>query len=120
MDAEITDESGRNRLILQYASGDFHSLVWQSKTGQIWNGRIVITRQDFQRGWDKRRWISGIHSIDPLSGHAIIKVAEGNVAFAEGDVTYIYSWREWDLLQNREVRRLRACDDPFEKYETAP
>ena len=82
--------------------------------------RIVITAQDFQRGWDKRRWIADVHSLDATTGRAIIKVAEGNVPFAEGDVTYIYSWREWDLLKNNEVRRLRACDDPFEKYEKAP
>ena len=80
----------------------------------------MITRQDFQRGSDRRRWIAGIHSFDPVSGHAIIKVAEGNVAFGESDVTYMYSWRERDLLRNQEVRRLRACDAPFEKYEMAP
>jgi hypothetical protein len=120
MDEEITDASGRHRLVLQYANGDFHSLVWQSKTGVVWTGRVVITGKDFQRDWDRRRWIAGIHSIDPVSGHAIIKVAEGNVPFAEGDVTYIYSWREWDRMDNREVRRLRACDDPFEKYATEP
>jgi NADPH-dependent curcumin reductase CurA len=120
MDEEITDEGGRNRLTLQYAEGNFHSLVWHSKTGDVWTGRVVITAQDFQRGCDRRRWIAGIHSIDLVSGRAVIKVAEGNVAFAEGDVTYIYSWREWDLSHNREVRRLRACDAPFEKYETEP
>jgi len=119
MNEEITDASGKHRLVLQYSNGDFHSLAWHSKTGHVWTGRVVITRQDFQRGCDRRRWIAGIHSIEPVSGHAIIKVAQGNVDFGEGDVTYIYSWREWDLLHNREVRRLRACDDPFEKYETA-
>jgi len=80
----------------------------------------VITRQDFQRGSDRRRWIAGIHSFDPVSGHAIIKVAEGNVAFGESDVTYMYSWREWDLLRNQEVRRLRACDAPLRNMRWHP
>jgi hypothetical protein len=111
MNEEIADESGKHRLMIQYADLDFHSLVWQFKTGETWAGRVVITGQDFQRGCNRRRWIAGIHSIEPASGHAIIKVAEG-------DVTYIYSWRLWDLLHNREVRRLRACDDPFEEYDT--
>src|SRR5262245_4884195 len=120
MDEEITDASGRHRLMLQYANGDFYSLAWHSKAGHVWAGRVVITRQDFQRGCDRRRWVAGIHSIDAASGRAIIKVAEGNVELADGDVVYIYSWREWDLLANREVRRLRVCDDPFEKYEPVP
>ncbi len=106
--------------MLQYADGNFHSVVWQCKTGAAWTGRIVITSRDFQRGCERRRWIAGLHSLDPVSGHAIIKVAEGNVGFAEGDVTYVYSGRAWDLLHNTEVRRLRVCDDPFERYETAP
>jgi hypothetical protein len=28
-----------------------------------------------------------------------------------------YSWREWDIATNREVRLLKVCADPFEPFQ---
>jgi len=28
-----------------------------------------------------------------------------------------YSWREWDVANNQEVRVIRVCKDPFESFE---
>jgi hypothetical protein len=30
---------------------------------------------------------------------------------------FIYSWRLWDLKNNRELKRLMTCEDPFQHYE---
>ncbi len=119
----ITDQGGHDRLTLQYDRGCFRSLIWSSETGSDWHCRAVITHGDFQRGWDRRRWVSDLYSFDPATGHAIIQVGESEVPFGEGivgrTILCVYSWREWDLRTNSEVRVLRICDSPFDKYETA-
>jgi hypothetical protein len=114
--AEVEDKSGNHRLALIYTpSGvgpipgsqayDFDSLVWRFKVGTNWSNRIVITKQQFEAGSPTRRRVSEIYSIDPTSGNAVIKVAEGS-----------YTWREWNLLTNHEVKLLRVCKEPFEPF----
>jgi hypothetical protein len=95
---------------------DFDSLIWRTQDGGVWKHRLIITQDDFERGSERQRWVSEIHSFDPGSGNAIIKVAEGDVPKAATTVHYIYSWREWNLLTNGEVRMIRVCADPGEKY----
>jgi hypothetical protein len=112
----ITDPSGHERLTLQYEGGQFRSLIWSSEQGNEWHCKAVITQSDFQANYDKRRWVSALHSFDPDAGHAIIKVAE-DVPFDKSFTRCIYSWREWDLFANREVRLFRVCEDPFEEFE---
>jgi hypothetical protein len=120
MDARITSSDGHDRLTLQYDEGYFRALVWSTGHGRDWRCRVVITQADFQRGADKERWVSALHSFDPATGRAIIKVGEmdrpPHKAGPGGFSRCIYSWREWDLLANSELRVLRACEDPFEEY----
>ncbi len=126
---EINDATGSNRLarvdrkigsvvdVLQSRqSFDFDSLVWRTNSGGAWHDHIVISQADFQAGSPRRRWVSQIHSLDATNGTAVIKVAEGDVPEGSPSVRYIYSWREWSLLTNGEVRLIRICADPFEKY----
>ena len=63
------------------------------------------------------RWAVERHSLDDAKGTAIIKVAEGDVPEGSLSIRYIYSWREWNLLTNGQVRLIRTCANPFEKYE---
>jgi hypothetical protein len=95
---------------------DFDSLVWESKDGDTWRERAVITQQQFEAGTDRRRWVSELHSFDPSTGNAIIKVGEGDAPKDSIRVRSVYSWREWSLRTKGEVRFIRICKDPFEKY----
>jgi len=54
--------------------------------------------------------------LDATKGTAIIKIAEGDVPEGSPSIRYVYSWREWSLLTNGEIRLIRTCADPFEKY----
>jgi hypothetical protein len=96
---------------------NFHSLIWAATDGSAWSDRVVITREDFQPPSKHRRWIANLHSFDPDAGRAIIQVAEGNAPVGTPTVNYTYSWREWDLQRNREVRLLSVCKSPFDNYE---
>jgi hypothetical protein len=126
---EVTDAAGSNRLGLRLverplprseADGkayDFHSLVWEVREGDAWSERLVITQADFQRGAGRRRWVSDLHSLDPASGLAVLQVGEEQPPDARGAVRAEYSWREWDLAHNREVRVLRVCQSSFENLD---
>ncbi len=117
---EISDTSGKHRLMMRYVAVgrgyDFDALVWRTQDAGDWKQRLIITQDDFEKGTDRRRWVSEIHSFDPATGNAIIKVAEGDVPKTATDIHYVYSWREWSLLTNAEVRMIRVCADPFEKF----
>ncbi len=124
----VTAASGTDRLIrkawetVSYSrpkekSFDSHSLVWQRFESGLWMDHITITHDDFQRGNPRRRWISSIHSFDPVSAIATLKIAEGNAPENSGVISYVYSWREWDIEKNRGVKVFRVCKDPFEPFE---
>lgn len=125
MKREVIDQSGNHRLTVTYkpvegGGANFESMVWAVKDGEIWTNNIVITREQFQSENRYRRWVAELHSFCPATGTAIIKVAEGDaVEKAPGGVRYHYSWREWDLQNNREINLFGICKDPFEKYETS-
>ena len=125
----VPDSTGRNQLarvdrdvssisdaFQRRQSFDFDSLVWRTNAGGAWHDHIVISAAAFQVGSPRRRWVSQIHSLDAAKGTAIIKVAEGDVPEGSPSIHFIYSWREWSLLTNGEVRVIRTCADPFEKY----
>jgi hypothetical protein len=116
----ITIIEGHDRLTLQYEGGHFRALVWSSEDDRDWRCRVVITHSDFQRGAARERWIANLHSFDPAAGRAIIGVGEMHALPYKADPAFrrcIYSWREWDLLANCELRLLRLCEDPFEEYD---
>jgi hypothetical protein len=119
-DETISDLSGRHQLSTRWvAEGEGHNfdaLVWRTREGDSWVERCVIRRQDFEVGSDRRRWISGLGSFDPLSGHAIIRVAEGDAPRGSRHVHYIYSWREWSVVENRQVRYICTCETPFDDF----
>ena len=129
IDTEVSDSAGTNRLLLvkvvtqsanEYlsnsASYDFDSLKWQTKVGRGWRDHVVIRCSDFQGTSSRTRWVSAIQSIDPTKGTAVIKVAEGDVPAGSPTIHYAYSWREWNLVSNNEVRTIRICKDSSEKY----
>jgi hypothetical protein len=117
----VSDDTGDHQLVIRWTpSGDgfnFDSLVWRSRSGDAWQQILVITRQEFESGGDRRRWVSGVHSFDPAQETAILRVAEGDAPRAAQRVHYTYSWREWDLRKNREHRFIRVCGSPHEGFE---
>jgi hypothetical protein len=121
---EIIDKSGTNRLALNYVPvGDkswaFHSLAWRIKAGGTWTNRLVITKSEFEGGSQRNRWVSDIQSLDPSTGNAVIKVAEIGLPQTNGNSIWtpcVYSWREWNLTTNGEIRVLRVCKEPFEPF----
>jgi hypothetical protein len=124
------DKTGKHRLVLRNLevsverdeksvriSYDFHSLAWEVKEEKGWKRKVLISRRNFERDAPGgRRWVSEIHSIDPEKGRAIIMVAEEKPTDARGSTEGSYSWREWDLNKNEEVRLIRVCKDPGEPY----
>ena len=127
---EVTDATGEHRLLLKFIEdavsktrGDekafnFHSLVWEIRDGSTWTPKITITQADFQIGAEHRRWIGKIHSLTPDIGHAAILVGELGPADDAGVVHATYSWREWDLIGNKQVRMIKVYDSPFDEMDT--
>jgi hypothetical protein len=117
----VSDPSGNHQLITRWTpSGDgfnFDSLLWRSRSGDTWEETLVVSREDFETGTDRRRWISGVHSFDPARGTAILRIAEGDAPRGAGHVHYTYSWREWDLRANCEHKFIRVCSSPHEDFE---
>jgi len=130
--ADILDRNGSNRLTLIYVplgfgpnsnsqAFRFHSLIWRSKDGTNWTSRVTITKADFNSGAVRERWISEIYSLDAATGNAVIKVAEISSPVTNGAVRYeacSYSWREWNLTSNQEVRILQVCKKPSEPFHS--
>jgi hypothetical protein len=78
---------------------------------------------DFQGKSTRERHITGIHSFDPKTGNAIIRVSEAsgprtNISATAMTIAvdYVSSWREWNLLTNQEIRLLRICRRGLEPY----
>lgn len=117
-----TIQSGKDRLTLRWAPSeiaggfDFDAVIWETKEGEMWKQRATMTQEEFELGTDRARWVDELHSFDPESGDAIIKVVEGDAPKGSDNVSYVYSWREWNILTNGQVRMIRVCEDPFEKY----
>jgi hypothetical protein len=124
---EIVDKANANRLLLEYTQSglirfgspkyEFDSLSWQTNNGSEWVNRVVLTRAEFQGIGHRDRWINGIYGINPTNSIAIIRVAEADAPANSRIIHYVYSWREWNLVTNGEVRLLRSCANPFETYQ---
>ncbi len=117
--AELRSLSGRERLRLLYVEVgndglDFHSLALESLEEDTWQSQVVISQDDFQAEHKYRRWVSDLHSFSPVARCAVVQVAEGNRPPGSFSVSYVYSWRRWDLSSNRELAVLRVCKSPFE------
>ncbi|MDB6024071.1 MAG: hypothetical protein JWM68_294 [Verrucomicrobiales bacterium] len=108
----IFDETGEHRLSALGVSGFWDRLVWEIKGEPNWTLVSEITRQEFQVGDGTKQFVQALHSFNPKTGIAIIKVGHGDaVERNPAGVNYNYSWREWDLRAKREVRFLRACEN---------
>lgn len=126
----MLDEAGTNSLSLVVVKGvlpgggpanHFRSLVWRTREETKWVDRCAINHRDFQGGKGRRRWVSDIHSLDSSKGSAVIKVAEESSRVISGSnitVKVVYSWREWNLLTNGEIRVLQVCQNPLEEFST--
>lgn len=123
---EVVDPSDDHRLVLRfveescpkrekYKAYNFHSLVWLVRSDDAWTERVAITAEAFARNAN-RRWPIAVHSIDPTDGTAILKVGEEYPPDPSGLCDVRYSWREWELIANRQVRVFRTCVDPFELF----
>ena len=125
----VTDPSSLHQLILRWVpqgSGyDFDSLTWyrpeEGEKQPLESPLVVatITRSAFQAGSERKRWISDVHSFDSTTGHAIIKVAEADVPMdhpPEQEVNFQYTWRQWSIRENREVRYLATCKLPSDEF----
>lgn len=123
----VTDETGNDRLVLWFVEVElpiksegkaygFHALDWESKDGAKWAQHLVISRADFQANFEQRRWVSKVQSFDAGVGRAVLQAAEEGPPDAAGTIRVTYSWREWDISNNREVRVIRVCKNPFELY----
>jgi hypothetical protein len=118
---EIVSAGGADRLVLRYVLDpddgeglDFHSVAWEVRQGDLWFEHVVITAADFQRGNNRGRWVSALHHWNPVSGVAILQVGEEPAPRSTQVHRSMYSWREWDLRNNREIAVLRDCRSPFE------
>ncbi|HKB06615.1 MAG TPA: hypothetical protein VKD90_30745 [Gemmataceae bacterium] len=125
---ELVSAGGADRLLLRFVEDpddadtefpglDFHSVVWEVRQGDLWFEHVVITAADFQRGNDRGRWVSALHHWNPVSGVAILQVGEEQLPDAHAVTWVQYSWCEWDLRNNREIRGLRVCRTPWENLD---
>lgn len=122
--ATVIAENGQDRLKLfdvietEDGASNFHSVVWERLSGSDWRKHCELSSEDFQWQHPNRRWISAIRALFPEKALAAVQVGEGNkpiYPLVVGQATtFYYSWRLWDLRANREAKRLRDCDDPFE------
>ncbi len=115
---------GEQRLSLFYTphrsaadAYDFHSLLWEYRENRQWLVRRIIAAAEFEDGAIRRRWVNGLHGLDPVHGQAIIRVAEADRPQPAPQLRLYYSWRRWDLLNNREVEKLQLCARPDSEYE---
>ena len=116
--------AGEQRLSLYYATHhgvadafDFHTLAWEYRESGEWRTRRIITAAEFESGAERRRWVNGLHRLDPVRGEAVIRVAEADRPYPAPQLRLHYSWRRWDLLNNREVEKLQLCARPDAEYE---
>ena len=129
VDEQVESPDRENRLLLlleaweaggaglRRRSYDFLELVWQHRKTDTWKDIQRISKEMFQSTSPHPIWVSGIHSLDPAKGTAIIRVAEGDAPIGSKEIRYSYSWREWSLNENLEVKFVRVCEEPWELFE---
>ena len=120
----IYDENKNNRLNLiirvhwwadssgvVHKGKDNYALEWENKINGKWRLLRIITKQEIYNELKYEGWFSDIDSLKPESGSAILKIAE--YGQQDGDLRVInYSYREWDLINNKEVKYIRQCNYP--------
>jgi hypothetical protein len=122
--ATVNAANGCDRLKLlrvvetEDGGSNFHSIVWERRFGAEWREHHQLSQDDLQWQYPNRRWVTEIKTLLPNKGFAAVKMGEGNKPMYPvviGQATnFYYSWRLWDLVGNREVKRLKDCESPFE------
>jgi len=119
--SQIYGPNGSDRLsrfdIARDFGFDFHSLVWERRSADGWHDHMSLTQEQFQGTHDCRRFVSGLHSFDPQRGWAAIQIGEGNRPQGSFVVTFFYSWRTWDIVNNQEIGLLKKCESPFDTLD---
>jgi len=112
----------------------FHSLVWERQIRGKWRRHWKLTSSQLRKlGF---LWVADIHSFDPGSAVALIKVAEAvesrelssvppllkaaiQQRLVQGARVHItqYSWIRWDLINGREIGARSKCAFPDSPYE---
>jgi hypothetical protein len=117
--ASISIETQRVRLLFRGSKEKgwyFHSLVLEYMHDNEWKSSLAITQEQFEGTHTHRRWVSGLHSFDPASGIVILKIGEFDEPKGFRSSHVSYSWRSWDLKNNRQVSMLKKCTFPLEPY----
>jgi hypothetical protein len=92
---------------------DFHDLVWQEREGENWKIELIISNVQFRSSSLLKRWVSDLHSFNPLEATAIVKVGEANTPALS--TTFNYSWRSLHL-RTMGLQLLQQCKFSAEPY----
>jgi hypothetical protein len=113
---------GRNRLVLLQvplegwppdSAFDFHSIRWEVKTGVGWETKIELGYPELEKVLGDQASVSRLHSFNSESGRAVIQFSTKGPTDSYGSEWCLYTWREWDLLKNREHRFIEISEDIF-------
>jgi hypothetical protein len=134
--AEFVHSQGRDRLLLRYVAdslywrsilgvrgtGDFHSLVWEESRNNTWRPVASATHRAVRRV--ASAWVSGVHSLDPAEGVAIVQIGRSLPISADdlppdvqGAFCGQYSWVAWDMRANRLLSILKGCRTAHDRYD---
>jgi hypothetical protein len=112
---------------------DFHSLTWESMSTGPWRTVASVTRRAVQRSGDA--WVSGIHSLEPTDGVAIVQIGRcypasaadlPEAALAEmgrnGASIFSaqvarYSWVSLNMRSGKLLSVLKDCKTPFDRHD---
>jgi hypothetical protein len=113
--SEVVESSGSDdRLKLVYierriegwdeSGWDFHSIVWERRKEEVWEEVKRISREEFEAAVETDRWVSQLHSFDAEDASAIIQIGEMDRHDDAGAKPVQYSWREWHIETNLQLR----------------
>ncbi|MEM9444940.1 MAG: hypothetical protein AAGA18_06260 [Verrucomicrobiota bacterium] len=116
---EIYDESKSHRITLVYdetsrGGYDFLRIDWHTLRDNEWRIHHTLSQDAFSKNSNEQIWVSDIHSFDPETANCILKIAEGEKQLDVGHISYIYSWRIWDIKDNKEVKLIKVCENIWE------
>lgn len=89
---------------------DFHSIVWETRENDQWREQVQIAKRDIQRNFEGEAWITTIHSFNPHQGRAVLMIAHEGVMNQDGQMNVEFTWREWDLNDNKEIQTIAKCE----------
>lgn len=123
---ECYDATGSHRVLLRYVRDpdsrwqgmNFFSISWEHKSGDLWSVKSWISEPSFRDASGHQMWVVEIHEFSRVTGIARIMVGE-LLPISSGGAWAGYSWRDWDLVENVQMQKLRTCNpgEPFDGYE---